>query len=308
MRNILPALAIISTLIFTACDKAEKITTTSGSTVSSTGSMDMEVELFVEGDSTTITINGEEVEELPDGMMIETMQMIGNDGGEIIVMVDGQEQTIDLQGLLSGMDLAGMDGEVNIEVMAFGDDEEHAMHKFQADGENVQMFVTLNGKEVEGMSGDMSRDMMGHVMQMICSEHGGQPEGMREHMMHGGEYGGPHQQFSGEWRSQSPHQMHDKGQYHAGGMLEEMQFVQELDMLGQVAVRLDDREAVALMGIHIIRDELEGEIRMDALEAIIDDSGPIARNAALLVAIQTMLEEGDEEAAADYMVELVLSN
>ena len=295
MRNILPALAIISTLIFTACDKAEKITTTSGSTVSSTGSMDMEVELFVEGDATTITINGEEVEELPDGMMIDIMQMIGNDGGEIIVMVDGQEQTIDLQELLSGMDLAGMDGEVNIEVMAFGDDEEHAMHKFQADGENVQMFVTLNGKEVEGMSGDMSRDMMGHVMQMIDSEHGG-------------EYGGPHQQFSGEWRSQSPHQMHDKGQYHAGGMPEEMQFVQELDMLGQVAVRLDDREAVALMGIHIIRDELEGEIRMDALEAIIKDSGPIARNAALLVAIQTMLEEGDEEAAADYMVELVLSN
>ena len=295
MRNILPTLAIISTLIFTACDKAEKITTTSGSTVSSTGSMDMEVELFVEGDATTITINGEEVEELPDGMMIDIMQMIGNDGGEIIVMVDGQEQAIDLQELLSGMDLAGMDGEVNIEVMAFGDDKEHAMHKFQADGENVQMFVTLNGKEVEGMSDDMSRDMMGHVMQMIGSEHGG-------------EYGGPHQQFSGEWRSQSPHQMHDKGQYHAGGMPEEMQFVQELDMLGQVAARLDDREAVALMGIHIIRDELEGEIRMDALEAIIEDSGPIARNAALLVAIQTMLEEGDEEAAADYMVELVLSN
>jgi len=36
--------------------------------------------------------------------------------------------------------------------------------------------------------------------------------------------------------------------------------------------------------------------------------GSASRNAALIVAIQTLQEDGDTEAAADLMVELVLSN
>jgi hypothetical protein len=69
-------------------------------------------------------------------------------------------------------------------------------------------------------------------------------------------------------------------------------------------------EAVSLLGIHMIRDELEGELRLEALETIIEEAalGSAARNAAIIVAIRTHQEEGNEEEAADLMVELVLSN
>ncbi len=64
------------------------------------------------------------------------------------------------------------------------------------------------------------------------------------------------------------------------------------------------------MGIHMIRDTLEGQTRMEALEAIIEgaEEGSPSRNAAIIVAIQTLQESGDEEGAANLMVELVLSN
>jgi len=89
-----------------------------------------------------------------------------------------------------------------------------------------------------------------------------------------------------------------------------VQFIEELGMLREVAANLTGGESVSLLGIHMIRDELEGELRMKALEAIIEEagSGSPARNAALIVAIQTLRADGDNEAAADYMVELVLSN
>jgi hypothetical protein len=65
-----------------------------------------------------------------------------------------------------------------------------------------------------------------------------------------------------------------------------------------------------MLGIHMIRDALDGATRMHALEVIIEEElpGSASRNAALIVAIQTLQEDGDTEAAADLMVELVLSN
>ena len=139
------------------------------------------------------------------------------------------------------------------------------------DGE-VQVHMIVNDEEVDGMP----HDMMAHVMQMI------------------GGHGKPH----GEWRR------------HNRESSEEHQFMEELGTLSTVSEYLEDNNAVALMGIHMIRDELEGEVRMEALEEIIEESGSgsAVRNAALIVAIQTMQEVGDEEAASDLMVELVLSN
>ena len=103
---------------------------------------------------------------------------------------------------------------------------------------------------------------------------------------------------------------HDEWRMHKREISEEHQFMEELGTLGAVSEHLEDNSAVALMGIHMIRDELEGEVRMEALEEIIEElgSGSVVRNAALIVAIQTMQEVGDEEAASDLMVELVLSN
>ncbi len=132
---------------------------------------------------------------------------------------------------------------------------------------------------------------------------GGPPEGMEEmpeHMMHmrGGQRGNAH----GGCRGNCPH-----GEKEGSEVRE---FVQELQMLGDVSSYLNDSQAVAMMGIHMIRDELDGEVRMSALETIIEDEAPssASRNAAIIVAIQTMQEAGNNEAAAEYMVELVISN
>jgi hypothetical protein len=120
---------------------------------------------------------------------------------------------------------------------------------------------------------------------------------MREHMMqmmhgHGGEHGG--------W---SPHHGEQE-------VPEVIQFMQELGMLKEVATHLEDGQSIALLGIHMIRDTLEGDQQIDSLTAIVEEaaSGSPARNAALIVAIQALQDAGDDEAAAELMVELVLSN
>ena len=86
--------------------------------------------------------------------------------------------------------------------------------------------------------------------------------------------------------------------------------MQELGMLGDVSSYLSDSSSVAMMRIHMIRDELDGATRMHALQLIIEEElpGSASRNAALIVAIQSLQVDGDTEAAADLMVELVLSN
>jgi hypothetical protein len=159
-------------------------------------------------------------------------------------MIDGEEQVLDLEEVMSGVGFENIDGEVSVSVMAFSDNDGKMPHP-------------------------------SHMMQM---QRGGAPHG--------------------EWR------MHDHD------IPEEHQFMDELGILNEIAMQLHNNDAVALLGIHMIRDELEGDVRMGALEAIIEESasGTPARNAAIIVAIQTMQEEGDEEAAADLMVELVLSN
>jgi len=73
---------------------------------------------------------------------------------------------------------------------------------------------------------------------------------------------------------------------------------------------LSELGAISMLGIHIIRDELEPEARLDALERIIDEAPNPSptRNAALIVSIETLQELSRDEEAADLMVELVISN
>jgi len=232
MKLVLTTLGVISTLILTACTKTESAT----STMATTHPPDLDVEIEVED-------------------------------GEIIIMIDSEEQVFELSEIMSGVDFGNMSGE-------------------------FQVHMIINGEEIDGLP----EGMVTRVMKMMGG-HGGPPEDMREmheHMMQ--------MQRDGEHRGE--------GRMRSREISEEEQFMRELGILGAVSEHLEHNEAVALMGIHMIRDELEGEMRMEALEEIIEgsDEGTAVRNAALIVAILTMQEEGDIEAATDLMVELVLSN
>ena len=108
----------------------------------------------------------------------------------------------------------------------------------------------------------------------------------------------------------------EHGQYDGGRRMHdrdipaEIEFMEELGILDEVADYLEENDAVALMGIHMIRDALEGDLRMESLNTIIEASseGSATRNAAIIVAIQTLQEDSNDEGAAELMVELVLSN
>jgi hypothetical protein len=248
MKQLLPILAVSSMMIIPACNKTQKATMTSTADATPEFEMDLDVEVVVDGDGMIVTMNGEEVEELPNGMMAHVMQMIGDDGGEVIIMVNGEE--VNTQG---------------------GDMMEHVMR----------------------MIGDEGGEHPMQIMRMMRM-HGAPDKTMRGHDKDGGP-----REIRGEWHS-NPRQEAS----------EEKQFMQELGMLGDVATYLSDSNSVAMMGIHMIRDTLDGATRLQALEMIIEEElpGSASRNAALIVAIQTLQEDGDIEAAADLMVELVLSN
>ena len=264
------------------------------------------------------------------------------DGGEFIVLINGDEQVIDLSTILDDNAIKNIDGEISISVMAFGDDEASEMEAFDIDGENVHVKMIVNGEEIDGLP----EDMVSHVMQMIAREkntdanpmhnmifgvEGGSHEGggnMREHKirMMGGE-GGPHE-GGGNMREHTIRMMGVEGGPHGGmggnpqqmmgefhferdhDVPEEVQFIDEIEILSEVVIALEGGDSVALMGINMIRDELEGEIQLEALEEIIGESleGTAVRNAALIVLIEALKDSGDDEGAADLLVDLVLSN
>ena len=264
------------------------------------------------------------------------------DGGEFIVLINGDEQVIDLSTILDDNAIKNIDGEISISVMAFGDDEASEMEAFDIDGENIQVKMIVNGEEIDGLP----EGAMLHVMQMLAHDEntdanpmhnmifgveGGSHEGggnMREHkirMM--GVEGGPHE-GGGNMREHTIRMMGVEGGPHGGmggnpqqmmgefhferdhDVPEEVQFIDEIEILSEVVIALEGGDSVALMGINMIRDELEGEIQLEALEEIIGESleGTAVRNAALIVLIEALKDSGDDEGAADLLVDLVLSN
>jgi len=269
MKTTLITLAIGSVMIIGGCNKTKKVSTTT--VVSHADPQEMDVNVEVEG-------------------------------GEIIVMINGEEQVIDLSEIMGDVDLGnfvGADGEVKIGVMVYGDEDAptHMMHGGDAkDGVHHRMMEwnSDQGGPQHGME-----EMHERMMQMH-GKHGGPPEGMREHMMQmRGEHGNPHQKMQGEWR----------GHQEERDVPEEHQFMDELSMLDDISHMMTP-SSMAMLGIHMIRDELEPENRIEALERIIEqtEKGSTSRNAALIVAIQTLQELHRQEEAAGLMVELVVSN
>jgi hypothetical protein len=260
-----------------------------------------------------IVVNGEEVDGLPEGVMQRVMQMIAN----------GEDSDMDIDVSYGWSEVMPEHGNMHATkiIRGLGHEEsgedrgmrERIMHMTESGMDSCPM---MNG-EHEGM-----REHMMHMMESgmdSCPMMNGEHEGMREHMMHmmhtmAGDMDGNHR-MNGEHNEHGDMREHRGMEGHAHrdndrDEPEEIQFIQELGLLGEVSEYLEQNDSVALKGIQMIRDELDGDIRLAALEVIIAEAleGSSARNAALFVAIQTLQEEGDDEGASEYMIELVLSN
>lgn len=267
MKHVFTILAMASTLLLVACNK------TRNANVASTAVQPAELDVNVEVEN-----------------------------GELVLMINGEEQVIDISKMIGNLDLENIDGEMCISIMAMIDEE---------NDEPIHEFKMMGGHG--GSPGDME-EMHEYMLQMMGNRggsmrargmkggHGEPPEGMEgihERMMN------KSRGERGEWRHER-----EPGEHGDRGVPEVIEFMEELGMFGEVAQHLWDGDSVAMMGIHMIRDQLEGEVRMAALSSIIADApaGVPARNAALIVAIQIQQEEGNGKEAAELMVELVLSN
>jgi hypothetical protein len=344
MKQLLTTLAVTSLLVLPACNKAKKAVA-KNQTATSEKELDVQVEV---------------------------------DGTEVVLMINGEEQNIDMSKLLSSGALTNMNGDVSVFVVdtEIGDEEHGAWVLDMPEGNvKFESHIVVNGEEVDGLPEgvmqrvmqmmangedsdmdidvsygwsdempehgnmharqivrglgyekfDEDRGMREHMMHLMesgmdfCPMMNGEHEGMREHMMHmmhtmAGDMDGNHR-MNGEHNEHGDMREHRGMEGHAyrdndRDEPEEIQFIQELGLLGEVSEYLEQNDSVALKGIQMIRDELDGDIRLAALEAIIAEAleGSSARNAALFVAIQTLQEEGDDEGASEYMIELVLSN
>jgi hypothetical protein len=274
MNSILTTLAIGSAIVLGGCNKTKDISTAATATQAGTQDVNLAGEVTVEN-------------------------------GEMKVMVNGEERSIgDLSEIMGGIDFGG--GDENIEVhiarmMGNWDGEEDGNHEY------VMRMTSGDGAHQDGKGV--------HIIKMMDGD-GGHPEGMREHMMGGGD-GHPEgmreqmvimmdgkvglsnlqHPIIGEWRI---HEDRD--------IPEEHQFLEELSMLEEISATMSPQSMV-MLGIHMIRDELEPEARLEALERIIEEaSNATSRNAALIVAIETLQELDRQDEAVDLMVELVLSN
>ena len=160
----------------------------------------------------------------------------------------------------------------------------------------------MNGQIVMRMTGGQDHDDMMRMHEQMMEMMGDRemPEEMREMHERMMQMHDRQERRTGQWRDDR--RFHDAPEVH--------EFIQELGMMDEMSNHLSELGAISMLGIHMIRDELEPEERLGALERIIDEApnpSP-ARNAALIVSIETLQEMSRHEDAADMMVELVLSN
>ncbi|MDP7006155.1 MAG: hypothetical protein QF718_08110, partial [Phycisphaerales bacterium] len=198
MKHVITAFALVSTICIVGslvgCNKTKKATVATTASTAQPAEMDVEVE--VEGD-------------------------------EIVVMVNGKEQVIELSEILGGLDLNNIDGEMSISVMAFADEEGAPKHMMKTmSGPGMKNPRMKNHHGMNGGHGDLPPEMGEHMMQMMHGhggEHGGSHPEMREHMMHMmGGHGGEHDEHGGhgdlppEMREHMMQMMHGHGGEHGG--------------------------------------------------------------------------------------------
>ena len=221
---------------------------------------------------------------------------VESDGEQIVLTINGEEQVIDINDpsshwLLHDFDVAlqhipGMNDNI-MELWVSGDsDDDRGMR-----GHRMMRIIGGEGHE------DMMR-MHDQMMEMMGDRE--MPEEMHE--MH------ERMMQMHEMQEQRPEHMRNVRQIH--DTPEEHEFMQELGMMNEMSHHLSESGAISMLGIHMIRDVLEPEPRLEALERIIEgaQNRSPARNAALIVAIETLQELSRDDEAADLMVELVISN
>jgi len=333
MKIILVTMVTGSLILLGGCKKKEKMTIDTRSLGSDELVFNVEIER--DGDRLVLLVNGEEsVIDLSDleslvnfeGAFIHLSGVNGHEM-EFIVDVDDPEfmEKMHVRGMLMGGELDGPEG-IHMRKIMFGGEHDGSdgihirkiMFGGEHDGSEVNREIhirrMLKGGEHDALQGlRMIHELVGpeHV-QVVVKRIG--PDGTSEMLeftdFEGNEEGHEvlmdlHFQgapLGGEWR---------RGSFEFEREIsEEHQFIEELDAFREVARYLDSAETISLLGIHMIRDEIEPENRIDALNTIIDKTprASVARNAALILMIETHHELGNEDEATKVMIELVLSN
>jgi hypothetical protein len=257
-----------------------------------------------------IIVNGEELDgdfsSLPDHIMRKI----------------GDGENLDVQVFMTSEHMGDMPFGIHERIMEISDRDGHDMgpeireHVMEMMRQGFHMPEGMNPLDAHRRND--GHDMGGHVvMRTVGGE--GHEDMMRMHdqmieMM--GDREMPEEMRGMHERMMQMHDMQERRPEHMQGEMrfrdvpEEHEFMQELGMMDEMSYHLSELGAISMLGIHMIRDELEPEARLDALERIIDEApnpSP-ARNAALIVSIETLQELSRVEEAADLMVELVLSN
>ena len=239
----------------------------------------------------------------------------------LVLNIKGEEQVIDLSEMMGDFELDSMDGSVEIHVELDADSLEELPEGIQ---EHIMKMMGeyRGGQDAHAMMYSWStEDPQQGNMPMMGGEHGN-PQMMREiheRMMEGG-----HGNSEGDMRfaegrrmdmlqhgPEEIHQMHgQRGEWMERDVPEEVEFMHKVRMYHEVSQHLAESEAMSLLGVHMLRNGVEPDLRLELLEEIINElpDGDAARNGAILVAIETLHEIGEEEEAARLMAELVLSN
>jgi hypothetical protein len=245
-----------------------------------------------------IIVNGEELDgdfsSLPDHIMRKI----------------GDGENLDVQVFMTSEHMGDMPFGIHERIMEIsdGDGGPRGLHEMHENSGGVWVLDRPDGMN----------DMDGHIV-MGMTDGEGHEGMMRMHdqmieMM--GDREMPEEMRDMHERMMRMHDMQERRPEHMRGEMrfrdvpEEHEFMQELGMMDEMSYYLSELGAISMLGIHMIRDELEPEARLDALERIIDEApnpSP-ARNAALIVSIETLQELSRDEEAADLMVELVISN
>ncbi len=302
MKMILTTLAVGSIIVVGGCKKTKTVATeTTATLVSQSEPIEMDVSVKVDNGEIVVVVNGEE---RSIGDLSELMHNIDFGDGDDSIEVHIEKMMGDEGSLPEGTHvymMEMMDGEGPPEGM-----REHMMKMMgdRGEGGGHPKMVMMHGgdgppagtrEHMMKMMGDRGEGG-GHPKMVMMHGGDGPPEGMREHMMHDG---GEHGEWSGEWREHKEDR----------DISEEHQFMEELSMLDEVSSYMTPH-SMSMFGIRMIRDELEPEDRIKALERIISqtDEGSPSRNAALIVSIETLQELDRQEEAVDLMIELVVSN
>ncbi len=313
--------------------------------VSDVGQFEIEynVEVESDGEQIVLNINGEEqVIDLDNPAQWMHAGTDADSNMEIKVIVNGEDVDGDIHSLPQHIMQSMGDGEnIEVEVYMTGDHmgaipseiQKHIMQRMH-DGERMGgMWVIDSSGGIGERGGHPMMRMMGgegHDDMMRMMGGGGHDDMMR--MMGGGGHEGmmrmhdqmiemmgdremPEEMREMHEQMMEMHDMEQRPEHRVEVRRfhdepDEHEFMQELGMMNEMSYHLSELGAISMLGIHMIRDELEPEARMDALERIIDETpnpSP-ARNAALIVAIETLRELEMHEEATDMMVELVVSN